>query len=48
MDKLTNYAQIIMDVLTEYVDRRNISVNNAEMITIFDREKHHYQVLAMG
>ncbi len=47
MDKLTNYAQIIMAVLTDYVESRNASPNNAEMITIFDREKHHYQVLAM-
>jgi hypothetical protein len=42
------YAQLIMDVLTEYVERRNASSNNAEMIAIFDREKHHYQVLTLG
>jgi len=48
MDKLTQYRQLIMEVLTNYVNMRKVSAENAEMITIFDQEKDHYQVLAMG
>lgn len=48
MDKQAEYRQLIMGILTEYADGRKVSGENAEMITIFDQEKDHYQVLAMG
>ena len=48
MDKLNLYRETIMDVLDAYVEKRKVSADNAEMITIFDQTKDHYQVLAMG
>ena len=49
MDKLTNYADIIKQVITEYATTRKL-VNgpNTEFQLIFDAEHHHYQLYRVG
>jgi XisI protein len=47
MDKLTQYRQIIKQILTTYA-RTKPSYGEIERQTIFDLEQDHYQVLNTG
>ena len=41
-----NYSQIIQEILTQH--SVNDSTNDTEIQLLFDKERHHYQVLNIG
>jgi hypothetical protein len=49
MDKLTNYRQIVIKLLTDFVDLvRRTPRPGAETLTLFDRESDQYLVINVG
>lgn len=49
MDKLTEYRQIIMKLLSEFAATANrSSVPNAECVTVFDTTTDQYMVVGVG
>ncbi len=46
MDKLTQYQEIIQNLLSEYSDRR--SDQEIDSQCIFDLQRNHYQVVNVG
>lgn len=50
MDKVTQYSEIIVELLSYYASLASTSVSKDEMEEqlLLDRERHHYQLLAVG
>lgn len=48
MDSLTHFRQKIQKILSEFADKWQHSANTLKVITLFDKEQDHYQVLQMG
>ncbi|MFN9617084.1 MAG: element excision factor XisI family protein [Dolichospermum sp.] len=44
MDKLTQYRQIVQEILKEYGEAQP-TYGNIEVETIFDTERDHYQIV---
>jgi hypothetical protein len=47
MDKLTQYRQIVQEILKEYGEAQP-AYGNIEVETIFDTERDHYQIVHVG
>jgi hypothetical protein len=47
MDKLTQYRQLVQQILHEYSEQKP-SDGNIEVETIFDTERDHYQIVHVG
>lgn len=47
MDKLTQYRQIVQEILKEYGEEQP-AYGNIEVETIFDPERDHYQIVHVG
>ncbi|TRT90469.1 MAG: XisI protein [Microcystis aeruginosa Ma_AC_P_19900807_S299] len=47
MDKLTQYRQIVQEILKEYGEAQR-AYGNIEVETIFDTQRDHYQIVHVG
>ncbi|MEA5554647.1 XisI protein [Anabaena cylindrica UHCC 0172] len=47
MDKLTQYRQIVQEILQEYGEAQ-AAYGNIEVETILDKERDHYQIVHVG
>jgi Holliday junction resolvase RusA-like endonuclease len=47
MDKLTQYRQLVQEILQEYSEQKPAN-GNIEVETIFDKERDHYQIVNVG
>ena len=48
MDKVTQYQQIICDLLKEYAAVKKSLTPNVKAQALIDKENHHYQLIAIG
>ncbi|MEH2211963.1 XisI protein [Nostoc sp.] len=47
MDKLTQYRQLVQQILNDYSEQKP-AYGNIEVETIFDTERDHYQIVHVG
>jgi hypothetical protein len=48
MDKVTQYQQIICDLLKEYASIKKSLTPNVKAQVIIDKENNHYQLMSIG
>lgn len=48
MDKITQYQQIILELLQEYASINKSLTPNVKSQMIIDKDNHHYQLLSIG
>ncbi len=46
-DKLTHYQQIVQQLLMKYAENKP-AYGEIEVETIFDTQRHHYQIVHLG